>query len=269
MAQDEDLLTESFSARRKCFTIFQRITVVSNIIFGLFALLLIVLGGVAVKALKTYSYIAKVTVPAGLIVLGIILLGIIFLGVFGSFKKSTKLLAAYFVLLFLFIICEFGVGGGSYTMRNTIPQTLETSWDRVSDLDRNQIQIQWLCCGWEDPCDYPGSTCWSYNTTCTSPTATTGAAAMTSGVASLTTGQTSTGGSSLRQASTTGGANNSTLPYTVGCKPAVVQYFQSQLYAVGTVGIVFATLQLLALISSIIVFAFIKIEQRRSQDERF
>jgi len=106
MPQDEDLLTESFSARRKCFTIFQRITVVSNIIFALFAILLVVLGAVAVKELKEYSYVYKVSVPAGLIVLGLILLVIIFLGIFGSFKKSTKLLAAYFVLLFLFIICN-------------------------------------------------------------------------------------------------------------------------------------------------------------------
>jgi len=81
MAQDEDLLTESFSARRKCFSIFQKITLISNLIFALFALLLIVLGGIAVKDLGQYSYFAKVSIPAGLIVLGFILLIIILLGV--------------------------------------------------------------------------------------------------------------------------------------------------------------------------------------------
>jgi len=137
MPQDEDLLTESFSARRKCFSVFQRITVVSNIIFALFALLLIVLGGIAVKDLGQYSAMAKVSIPAGLIVLGFILLIIIVLGLYGSFKKSTKFLGAYFILLFLFIICEFGVGGGAYGLRSSIPSELVTGWSRLSDVDKN------------------------------------------------------------------------------------------------------------------------------------
>jgi len=255
MAQDEDLLTESFSARRKCFTIFQRITVVSNIIFALFAILLIVLGGVAVKELGEYSVFTKITIPAGLIVLGIILLGIIILGVMGSFKKSTKLLAAYFVLLFLFIICEFGVGGGAYTMKNQIPTTLDNSWASFSDVDRSNQQSYWQCCGWQNVFDNPGSNCWSFNRTNPNVTAS-------------TTGFNGTQQVQLRQVATTGNVNT-TVFAQVGCLNPITNFFQSQLYAVGTVGIVFATLQLLALISSIVVFAFIKIEQRRSQDERF
>jgi len=265
MAQDEDLLTESFSARRKCFTVFQRITVVSNIIFALFAILLIVLGGVAVKELSAYSFFAKITIPAGLIVLGVFLLFIILLGVFGSFKKSTKLLAAYFALLFIFIICEFGVGGGSYTMKDKIPTTLQTGWASLADVNLNNIQTQWQCCGWLNPTDHPGSNCWSYNTT-TNPT-TTGNSMATTGSLAVSTGP----ASSVRSLEWVDHAlvNTSLLQWQVGCQAGLVNFFQSQLYAVGTVGIVFATLQLLALISSIVVFAFIKVEQRRSQDERF
>lgn len=237
MPQDEDLLTESFSARRKCFTIFQRITVVSNIIFALFAILLVVLGAVAVKELKEYSYVYKVSVPAGLIVLGLILLVIIFLGIFGSFKKSTKLLAAYFVLLFLFIICEFGVGGGAYGLRGDIPAELEASWASIPDVDRANLQYAFTCCGWANMTDQPGSNC---------PQPAGNDTSMTTGMASFP-------------------VTNA----TVSCEELIVNFFTEQLYAVGTAGIVFATLQLLALISSIVVFAFIKVEQRRSQDERF
>jgi len=262
MAQDEDLLTESFSARRKCFTIFQRITVVSNIIFALFAILLIVLGGVAVKELGQYSVFTKVTIPAGLIVLGLILIGIILLGVLGSFKKSTKLLAAYFVLLFMFIICEFGVGGGAYTLRNSIPTTLEKSWASFSDVDRSNQQTYWQCCGWANITDFPGSNCWTYNSTTTAST--TGAIP-----ALATSGSSATPPPSLRQAVATTGGNVTIIYSSTPCVTPIANFFQSQLYATGTVGIVFATLQLLALISSIVVFAFIKIEQRRSQDERF
>jgi len=260
MAQDEDLLTESFSARRKCFTIFQRITVVSNIIFALFALLLIVLGGVAVKALKQYSYIAKVSVPAGLIVLGIILLFIIFLGVYGSFKKSTKFLGAYFILLFLLIICEFGVGGGSYAYRSKIPDELETSWETLSDQDRSALQYSFWCCGWSSGSDHPGSNCPPLNSTMNG-TATTGG--------SGTTGA-SVNGSMMRfMHESLQAANGSYINATTPCNDLMINFFNAQLYTAGTIGIVFATLQLLSLISSVIVFGFIKVEQKRSQDERF
>jgi len=253
MAQDEDLLTESFSARRKCFTIFQRITVASNIIFALFALLLIVLGGVAVKALKSYSYLAQVSVPAGLIVLGIVLLFIIFLGVYGSFKKSTKFLGAYFILLFILIICEFGVGGGSYAYRAKIPAELDYSWYRITDQDRSALQYSFWCCGWVWIGDFPGSNCQNITSNST--------------LVNMTT--TGTTGMSMRSIMQQQQAGSPPVNSTVSCQDIMINYFDSQLYAAGTVGVVFATLQLLSLISSIVVFAFIKIEQRRSQDERF
>jgi len=273
MAQDEDLLTESFSARRKCFTVFQRITLVSNIIFALFALLLIVLGGVAVKRLNEYSTYTKITIPAGLIVLGVILLFIIALGVAGSFKKSTKLLAAYFVLLFIFIICEFGVGGGSYAMQDKIPGQLQNAWANLNEIDKANQQKDWNCCGWTSPSDSPG--------TLNCPNITSNASMTTSApVVPSTTGDSTTGemvtGSAERDIEIEYFSNRRATPtnWTMidtkdGCEPILVKYFQDELYAVGTVGIVFATLQLVALISSIVVFAFIKIEQRRSQDERF
>jgi len=252
MAQDEDLLTESFSARRKCFTVFQRITFVSNIIFALFAILLIVLGGVAVKALKAYSQMAKVTIPAGLIVLGVFLLLIIFLGVYGSFKKSTKFLGAYFILLFVLIICEFGVGGGSYGLRSAIPGELEASWNKLPDPDRNGLQVSFMCCGWMNTTDFPGTNCLPTNNTAFN--------------SSEPTTRNEEFAAYLRDTlDMVPPINNATQP----CNDVMVAWFDSQLYAVGTVGIVFATLQLLSLISSIVVFAFIKVEQRRSQDERF
>jgi len=254
MPQDEDLLTESFSARRKCFSLFQKITITSNLIFGLFALLLIVLGGIAVKELNQFSFVTKVSIPAGLIVLGLILLIIIFLGLYGSFRKSTKFLAAYSILLFAFIICEFGVGGGSYGYRSKIPGTLENGWSGLSDVDRNQLQYDFGCCGWYNVTNFAGSNCINGsqpNNTHHQNTSTSSGSVMRF----IYTRE-------IEQSDS--GANSS-----VPCENLLVSYFDNQLYAVGTVGIVFASIQLLALISSIVVFAFIKVEQRRSQDERF
>jgi len=255
MPQDEDLLTESFSARRKCFAVFQKITVASNIIFALFALLLVVVGGIAVKELNQFSFVTKVSIPAGLIVLGLILLVIIFLGLYGSFRKSTKFLAAYFILLFLFIICEFGVGGGSYAYRSKIPSTLENGWARLDDVDRNNLQYDFGCCGWYNNTDFAGSNCVN--------------GSVTNNTHHVTTTTTTSTGSArytlLRNVMQSDSGANASIP----CEGLMVSYFDSQLYAVGTIGIVFATLQLVALISSIVVFGFIKVEQRRSQDERF
>jgi len=257
MPQDEDLLTESFSGRRKCFTIFQRITVVSNLIFALFAILLVVLGAVAVRALQSYSELTKVSIPAGLIVLGLLLLFIIFLGLYGSFKKNTKFLAAYFVLLFIFIICEFGVGGGSYALRSQVPQRLENSWALIPDQDRNNFQNSFGCCGWSSVTDNPGSNCVSNTTTNHTANST---RPMERSFSIVREGEVP---NSIKLA--TAVTNNSTLP----CQADIVNFFIAQLYAVGTLGIVFATLQLLALLSSIIVCGFIRVEQSRNQEERF
>jgi len=250
MPQDEDLLTESFSTRRKCFTIFQRITVVSNIIFALFAILLIVLGAVSVRELGSYSSMTKISIPAGFIVLGFILLVIIFLGLVGSFKKNTKFLAAYFVLLLLFVICEFGVGGGSYSMRSQIPTRLEASWAILPDVDRNNLQIAFSCCGWFNSTDSPGSNC-AVNTTNTNSTIN------------------STLRDSFHEMDEEFVYRQTFTNWTGPCKDALISYFNSRLYAVGTVGIVFAVLQLMSLISSIVVCGFIRVEQRRNQEERF
>jgi len=244
MPQDEDLLTESFSSRRRCFTVFQRITVVSNIIFALFAILLIVVGAVSVRELKNYSTLSRVSIPSGLIVLGFLLLVIIFLGLYGSFKKNTKFLAAYFLLLLIFVICEFGVGGGAYGLRGSIPQRLEESWDYIPDQDRNNLQIAFNCCGWSTTTDNPGSNC------AVNSTNTTAAAADQAFNFRMV----------FKQSFTT---------YNGSCQEALISYFDSRLYAVGTIGVTFAVLQLLSLIGSIVVCGFIRAEQSRNQEERF
>jgi len=246
MGQDDDLLTESFSARKKCFTIFQRITIVSNIFFGLFAVLLVALGAIGLRNLKTYDSFYKTTIPAGLLVLGVILLVIIAVGLAGSFFKSTKLLLLYFILLFIVVICEFGVGGGAYTLRGQIPSRLEASWRDLSNLDRNSLQAAYNCCGWSSPSDFEGSSCPNVtNSTNTERYLSISNIFEIRGLIPIVT-------------------SNST-----ACESTLIAYYQNELYIVGTVGIVFASFQLLALISSIVVFGFIKVEQIRSKEERF
>jgi hypothetical protein len=42
--------------------------------------------------------------------------------------------------LFAVIICEFGVGGGAYTMYDSIGTELESSWKGLANTDKNIIQ---------------------------------------------------------------------------------------------------------------------------------
>jgi len=242
MGQDDDLLTESFSARKKCFTVFQRLNVVSNLFFALFAFLLVVLGALGLKNLQSYESFYKTTIPAGLLTLGVILLVIIALGLAGSWAKSTKLLLLYFVLLLLLIICEFGVGGGAYTLRGQIPSTLQAQWATLPDADKNALQAAYNCCGWSTPADTPGSSCPNI------------------------TNSTQAGQFNYEELR---GLIPSYSPNSTACEPTLVAYYQNELYIVGTVGVVFATFQLFALISSFVVFVFIKVEQIQSKEERF
>jgi len=137
-----------------------------------------------------------------------------------------------------------------------IPTTLEYQWTYLSDSDKNSLQHAYNCCGWWNVYDGPGSNCPSNST-----------------LNHTNTNSSTDGGYAYQElrdildVEQTQG--NSTGNGTVPCEVAIVSYFQSELYIVGTVGILFATLQLLALISSLVVFVFIKIEQYQSKEERF
>jgi len=90
--------------------------IISNIVIGLFAILLIAFGAAALNSLKEMSALYVVTIPAGIIVIGVFMLIIPILGFVGSLQHKRGVLIAYGVILFIFIICEFGVAGGAYSI---------------------------------------------------------------------------------------------------------------------------------------------------------
>ena len=53
-----------------------------------------------------------------------------------------------------------------------------------------------------------------------------------------------------------------------GCENSLVDTYQKQLYGVGTAAVVFATFQLVALISSIIMFIAVWWDRRKTGQER-
>jgi len=174
------------------------------------------------------------------------------LGLIGIYKKNAKLFAAYLFILFLLIICQFGVGGGAYTWRNQIPGEIQAAWRSLSDRDRNSIQQQLLCCGWWNNTDAEGSNC---NSTATG-LATTGM---------VTTGMATTGVTNMKRQAmptdyylTTGMMlpNASDAP----CGPYIILVSQTALNYVGAVEVAFALIQMVGLFTGLALAIWILVQ---------
>jgi len=186
---------------------------ISNVVIALFAILFIAIGAAALNQLEQFGSFYKVTIPSGIIVLGVFLLLVPILGFWGTIKEKKIVLIIYCFILFIFVICEFGVGGGAYTMRNQIPGQLENQWENLSPAGKEAIEERFECCGFRNVTDDPSPDCLSEFGNSTSIT---------------------------------------------GCGFQLVQFFQSSLYAVGTVAVIFATFQLAGLIFALIVFIYLR-----------
>jgi len=166
------------------------------------AIILIGVGSAAIEVLAAYQSLLRVTIPAGIIVLGLFLLILTVFGFVGVFKKSSKIFTWYLLLLLFLIIIQFGIGGGAYSYRNSIPTRIQTAWNDLSNNDKNKIQIQFSCCGYSNYTDSPGSNCWANATT----NGTTSTGSGTTGLP-MTTGLNATSGTT---ATTSAGFNGTT-----------------------------------------------------------
>jgi len=155
--------------QHKHFAQLKTATTVFLVFILLLAIILIGVGSGGIQTLQGFDTVLKVTIPAGVIVLGVFLLVSTILGLIGVSKHNGKLFAAYLFILFLLIICQFGVGGGGYTFRDQIPSQLEAAWRSSSDNDRNSVQQFYLCCGWWNSTDAAGSNCVNITANSTAP----------------------------------------------------------------------------------------------------
>jgi len=191
MASAWDKLTQ-----HKHFTRLRTATVVFLCFILILSVILIGVGSGGIKTLSGYDTILKVTVPAGVIVLGVFLLLSTILGLIGIYQKNGKVFAAYLFILFLLIICQFGVGGGAYTWKGEIPGQIEAAWRTLSDNDRNSVQQLYWCCGWWNSTDAEGSNC-APNTTATTGWVQVTTAAGTTSVGTTAVGTTAAGTTSV------------------------------------------------------------------------
>jgi len=143
--------------RKFDLVLLRNINILVNCVFILFAILFIALGGAALSALNALATLYKVTIPAGIIVLGVFLLILSIVGIIGSARESTLILAFYFIVLFLFVICVFGVGGGAYSQKDSIASETDEAWNTA--VDRASIEKTFSCCGWANISDRATTNC--------------------------------------------------------------------------------------------------------------
>eukprot|EP01115_Flamella_aegyptia_P007831 TRINITY_DN3249_c0_g1_i1.p1 TRINITY_DN3249_c0_g1~~TRINITY_DN3249_c0_g1_i1.p1 ORF type:complete len:219 (+),score=81.85 TRINITY_DN3249_c0_g1_i1:93-749(+) len=210
------MLSEAADKRRLCLQASRILLIISNILILLFAILLIAFGSAALTQLKELGTVYKVTIPAGIIVIGVFMLIIPILGFVGVFQNKHQVIIAYSVILFIFVIIQFGVAGGAYSMRDQVPTKIESGWASLDPEDRNNIENRFNCCGYFNYTDAPGPTCLEMSN------------------------------------------NGTTYPDRPACGDKLVDLFDNSLYVVGTVGIVFATIELAGLILGVIVFAYLR-----------
>jgi len=248
--------------RQKCYRGWRSVAYGANAVFALFAILLIAIGGAAIKALSKYDFFYKNSIPSGLVVLGVFMIIVVVLGFVGMKKKHKGMLIAYLVLMLILIICEFGVGGGAIALRNDLPSTLQVTWDNSTDENRNVFQKDFVCCGWENPDDFPGSNCFipanNTDTNTTTGGSTTGAPS-TTGAAAADAGLFAR--FAMAEVTTPGGEVNNTVTDRDGCKAKFLKNYRYQLYSVGTVGILFATFQIIGFIATAIVLDCVRFEK--------
>jgi len=267
---------------RKSFQLLQRVALISSGSIGLLAIILIIVGSVVWTDLKGLDSIYKQTIPVGLIVIGIALLLMSVIGFCGTSLLNLKCILIYMVLMAVLIVCELGIAFGSYALRNNIPHALEREWASSANSDRNTIQSKFSCCGFMNNTDSPGTNCWNGTNPCTwegncTTTGTTANPTVT--VSDPTTGQATTAEPTtsalpdVPDSNTTGGPSRREEFFDAmleegimkrkplnepGCQNQLISAFRTQLYVVGTVGVIFALLQIVGLSTIIALFFWLK-----------
>lgn len=97
--------------------------------------------------------IVPMTIPIALIVLGAFVIAVSFFGCCGASVESKCLLTIYFIVLFLIIASQLGVGLGAYFYRHNTYKTdasndLHKAWVKADNASRNWTQNALKCCGY-------------------------------------------------------------------------------------------------------------------------
>lgn len=130
-----------------CLKAVKGLVFLGNILFLLLGAGLIGLGIFAQLHGTHANKISPTSLPVALIVLGSFVIAVSFFGCCGASTESRCLLVIYFVVLFLVMASQIGVGVGSYFYRKDAVNDLHKAWIKADNSARNWTQNSLKCCG--------------------------------------------------------------------------------------------------------------------------
>jgi len=100
---------------------------------------------------KAGSYVSSLAILGGVIATGVFMLLIGVFGFFGAWKDLRPLLVIYMALLGILFIVQFSLSVAALAIGNTQQYSLAKSgWCKLQDSDKNDIQNEGLCFGFDD-----------------------------------------------------------------------------------------------------------------------
>jgi len=201
--------------------------------------------------ISSYDYATPSNIA---IVIGIVMLFVAFLGCFGSIKELRHMLLAYFVLLLIVFILELVVGGLAYAKRDEVEDKLAEEFknsirkkygtDDYPEVTEviDKFQNEFECCGFDNYTDYRGSTYTIKSLTIPK------SCCMKDKKDNPKCGDTDPGAIVVYE--------------TKGCYNEVLDFLKYNLFVVGTFAIIFAVIQILGMVFSMVLYCAISKDQK-------
>jgi len=236
--------------KNSCLVFTQRSNLVVFSILIILAFIVMITAGAIYSKLRTYHSILSVTIPVGFIVISLFLLLTSVLAIIGIKKNWMRPVQAAVAFLIILIIIEFAIGGATAALSGKIKPKMRDWWTSADPSDINQIQTQLNCCGFDSNQDLPGPNCFVNQTTVREMKYMISEEIYTVDELII---------DSLERP-----VVRADVIDKQGCQPALTALFQKQLKPLAAVGLVFTTLQLIALIFIIAMLVVLYREKNRS-----
>jgi hypothetical protein len=130
---------------QKSFLCFKIILLATNLVFLIFALVLIIAGAYALNS-KANAFAGQ-SLPGGIIAVGVFTLLLSALGAVASWKESRFLLSIYFILLLCIVIIMFSIGVAILVNKGNSEKYIVDAWNAAPPDLITAAQLDFSCCG--------------------------------------------------------------------------------------------------------------------------
>ena len=247
-----------------------------NLFFFVLGVLLLAAGIYAQLKLNQLGELLHVPLSVALIVLASVVICLTFFGCVGAYCKRRGLLKVYWGLLLIVILFQIAAGAIFYAERGELINAMGTSWhDPENDATKVYLQDHFQCCGWINVTDSPAVSSYCPASTVPPPPPPEDPPAVPE---NDSTTQSASSFSSQNEYETELPLDDNQEPFmrdppasndpsdnsdapdqaTVGCRTAIVDYFNSQLLVLGIVAVSVSSLELIALFFSFCLIFMIR-----------